>query len=87
MKPHQLTNNFLERFKALKAYLETIDIKIEHFEIYDPVEKDVIKLMEEHIGMKIDETLLAYFRESDGYELKYSIGSKDIKGSIHIRNR
>lgn len=84
MAPHQLTNNFLERFKALKAYLETTNVKIEHFEIYDPVEEDVIEMIEEEIGRKIDEKLLAYFRESDGYELKYSFGSEKIRGSIHI---
>jgi len=84
MAPNKITNNFLKRFKELGAYLKTADVKLEHFETFDPVEEEVIKIMEEELNRKLDETFLAYFRASDGYELKYSIDAKNIKGSIMI---
>lgn len=84
MAPNKITNNFLKRFKDLGEYLKTMDVKIERFETFDPLEEQTIKDVEEELNIKIDETLLAYFRESDGYELKYSFGSEDIKGAIMI---
>ena len=84
MTPSKITNNFLKRFKELGEYLKSADVNLEHFETFDPVEEEIIEMMEEELNTKLDETFLAYFRESDGYELKYSIGSKNIKGAIMI---
>ncbi len=84
MTPNILTNNFLKRFKELGEYLKTIDVKIEYFETFDPVDEESVNFVENDLNIKLDETFLAYFRESDGYELKYSIGSEKIKGSVSI---
>lgn len=84
MAPYQLTNNFLKRFIELGEYLKTADVTLEHFETFDPVDEESIEIWEKDLNIKFDETFLAYFRESDGYELQYSIGSEDVRGSIMI---
>lgn len=84
MAPNKITNNFLKRFTELGAYLKTADVKLKHFETFDPVEEESIKFVEEDLNIKLDETFLAYFRESDGYELQYTFGDENREGAIMI---
>ena len=84
MEPNKLTNNFLKRFKEFGEYLKNADVDLEYCETFNPIKEEEIKSLENEMGVKLDETLLAYFRESNGYYLEYSFGSGDVKGAIMI---
>lgn len=72
-KPGDLTNNFLERFNSLVKHLKSNGMNIEVAETFDPVTQEEIDAVETKTGHKLDETFLAYFRESNGYKLRYTL--------------
>lgn len=83
-----LTNNFLQRFKELGAYLKTTNVILEEFETHKPVTEEEIEKVEAQLGQKLDETFLAYFRESNGFKLKYRLNGDaeedNVQEGIHI---
>ncbi len=84
MTPNEITNDFLKRFKELGEYIKTTDAEIEYFNTNDPIKEESIEKLEKRLEVKLDETLLAYFRESNGYELRYVFPSENIVGDIMI---
>lgn len=72
MTASELTNNYLSRFQQLGDWLQAQSIvKVLVFKTYNPVSEEEISQVEEKIGTKLDNHFLAYFRESNGYELRY----------------
>ncbi len=68
----EMTNQFLKRFHDLHDYLKTEkDIIIQNFKTSDPVSHEEIEEVEQKLKMKLPEDFLAYFKESNGYELQY----------------
>jgi len=84
MTPNKITNNFLKRFRDLGEYLKTTDAELEYFSTYDPIKEEDITQIENSLQVKLDETLLAYFRESNGYELKFSFKAENVISEIMI---
>ena len=82
---NKLTNDFLKRFLELGEFLKTNkDVELLSFSTSRPVDKQVVDDIERYLfKAKFDERFLAYFQESDGYELRYKIGS-EIEGAIRI---
>lgn len=82
---NELTNDFLKRFLEFGEFLKTNkDVEIKSFLTFRPVDKQVVDDIERYLfKAKFDERFLAYFQESDGYELHYIIGS-EIEGAIRI---
>jgi hypothetical protein len=70
----ELTHQFLERFQQLGQWLkEQAIVKVLTFKTFPPVSDEEVRQVEEQIGTKLDDTFLAYFRESNGYELQYQL--------------
>ncbi len=66
--------SYLARFNALHEFIKQHkSLKVLEFKTFPPVTDEEIKNVEEKIGSKLPEQFLKYFKESNGYQLRYCL--------------
>ncbi len=74
----ELTNDFLKHFQDLGAFLKiTKGVNLKVFKTFPPVTQKEIEKVEQKLKTKLDDVFLAYFKESNGYELQYDFDSQN----------